>query len=299
MKKIFLPLIVVLNFMYIGSVSSQSLLESADKEFNDTNFDKAIELYNKYLSDDANMENGRAWLNLAFSYYQTEDYDNALKSFLKAEKNKGPVNIRAIVQTGTCYLMTDNKEKFYEYIEKAVDAGLPPRILKTNNKFDSVREEDKFNSLVSKAEDIAFPCRNDPMSRQFDFWLGEWEVYANGQKVANSHIDYSLEGCLIIENYETFGGYSGKSINFYDVGDKKWHQIWTDISGNISRYEGELKDGKMYLYGENIDKAGTKSLVRMEFTPNNDGSVRQLYEGSTDGGKTWSIYFDGRYVKKK
>ena len=299
MRRHFFPLLIILNFIILNSIHPQSLVEKANKEFTAGNYEKSVELYNEYLSKDENMKEGQAWLNLAFSYYQLENYKDALNAFIKAEETKASGNIRSIVQTGISYLMMQNKEKAYEYFEKAVDAGLPPRILNSNNKFDTIREEEKFKMLVAKAEDNAFPCRNNPMNRQFDFWLGEWDVYANGQQVANSRIEYSLEGCLIIENYEAFSGYSGKSINFYDVGDKKWHQIWTDISGNISRYDGELKDGKMYMYGENIDKAGTKSLVRMEFTPNADGTVRQLYEGSTDGGTTWSIYFDGRYVKKK
>ena len=29
-----------------------------------------------------------------------------------------------------------------------------------------------------------------------------------------------------------------------------------------------------------------------------DASVRQVWESSTDGGTTWTVAFDGRYVKK-
>ena len=183
--------------------------------------------------------------------------------------------------------------------KKQPKQGMPPTAFKTNTKLDAIKEEGRFKKIIAQAEDIAYPCRNNPLNRQFDFWIGDWDVHANGQKVADSKIEYSLEGCLIIENYTAFHGYSGKSLNFYDTGDKKWHQMYTDNNGNISRYSGELKEGSMYLWGENTDSKGDKSLVRMEFTPNNDGSVRQLYEGSTDGGKTWSIYFDGQYIKKQ
>ncbi|MBU2491857.1 MAG: hypothetical protein KJ571_04475 [Bacteroidetes bacterium] len=294
-----LPLFIIFSILIFSSLNSQPLKENADKEFTDGNYIKSAELFNEYLSTEENKKDGQAWQSLAFSYYQLENYEEALNAFLKSEEHEAPVNIRSIVQTGISYLKMKNKEKAYEYLDKAVTAGLPPRLLKSNNRLDEINNEEKFQKLLSKAEENAFPCRNNPLNRQFDFWLGDWQVYANGQYVANSKIEYSLEGCLIIENYEAFSGYSGKSINFYDAGDKIWQQIWTDISGNVSRYSGELKDGKMYLWGENIDKAGSKSLVRMEFTPNDDGSVRQLYEGSNDGGKTWSIYFDGLYKKKQ
>ena len=43
-------------------------------------------------------------------------------------------------------------------------------------------------------------------------------------------------------------------------------------------------------------KTGEKRPFRMTFTPRDDGSVRQFLEESTDGGKTWSVWFDGRYL---
>ena len=35
---------------------------------------------------------------------------------------------------------------------------------------------------------------------------------------------------------------------------------------------------------------------RITWTPAADRSVRQLWESSTDRGKTWTVLFDGRYV---
>ncbi len=43
-------------------------------------------------------------------------------------------------------------------------------------------------------------------------------------------------------------------------------------------------------------KTGERRPFRMTFTPQDDGSVRQFLEESTDGGKTFAIWFDGRYV---
>jgi hypothetical protein len=40
-------------------------------------------------------------------------------------------------------------------------------------------------------------------------------------------------------------------------------------------------------------------LNRVTWTPNADGSVRQFWELSKDGGKTWSVVFDGRYAKRR
>lgn len=143
------------------------------------------------------------------------------------------------------------------------------------------------------------PCMDDPLKRQFDFWVGNWDVFVDGEKASESVIERALGGCLIIEHYTSMRyDYSGKSMNFYDVGLDKWVQIWTDNQGNVSRYTGEWRDGKMYFNGKNMNREGTESDVRMEFTPNPDGSVRQLYEQSLDGGKSWETLFDGIYRSK-
>jgi hypothetical protein len=44
---------------------------------------------------------------------------------------------------------------------------------------------------------------------------------------------------------------------------------------------------------------GVRLLDRIGWTPHDDGSVRQWWERSEDGGKTWATVFDGRYVRTK
>jgi hypothetical protein len=39
-------------------------------------------------------------------------------------------------------------------------------------------------------------------------------------------------------------------------------------------------------------------LQKLTFFPISPDTVRQLFESSTDGGKTWTPGFDARYVRK-
>lgn len=144
-----------------------------------------------------------------------------------------------------------------------------------------------------------FPCRDDPRSHQFDFWIGEWNVSANGKTAGTNVITRRHQGCLIFESYTTPRGYSGQSFNFYDPAIDKWRQIWVDSGGTVIWYQGNLVDGEMRFEGELYQRNGPKALSRMTFTPKEDGSVRQLIERSTDGGTTWTVGFDGHYVKKE
>jgi hypothetical protein len=48
-----------------------------------------------------------------------------------------------------------------------------------------------------------------------------------------------------------------------------------------------------------INGPGQDALIRMSYTPQPDGSVRQHGEQSTDHGLTWSTNFDFIYRKRK
>ena len=132
--------------------------------------------------------------------------------------------------------------------------------------------------------------------RQFDFWLGEWEVFLpNGKKAGDSRIESIAAGCALLENWSGNGGFSGKSVNMYDRSDQRWHQSWVDSSGSRLDLAGALADKRMVL--SSAAKAGP--VQRIAWSVNDDGSVRQLWESSSDEGKTWTVQFDGKYVRRK
>jgi hypothetical protein len=56
----------------------------------------------------------------------------------------------------------------------------------------------------------------------------------------------------------------------------------------------------MVLAGDafDADAPGKSARQRITWTPLGGGRVRQLWESSTDGGKTWSVAFDGLYVRE-
>lgn len=145
-------------------------------------------------------------------------------------------------------------------------------------------------------------CATDD-HRAFDFWIGVWDVTATGkdQPAAVNRISREHAGCVLREDYTTKGGYTGMSMSFYDAAQKKWHQTWMGADGSALFIEGGLNDqGEMVLSNRNTPyyQEGTP-INRISWTPNKDGSVRQHWQASQDGGKTWSTVFDGLYVKKR
>ena len=136
-----------------------------------------------------------------------------------------------------------------------------------------------------------------PESRQFDFWIGEWNVTTpDGRPAGISKIEPIAGHTGLLENWTGAGGGSGKSLNAYNRAKKQWQQFWVG-GGGVLELSGGLVEGRMVLSGEH-DVGGKRMLERITWTPNPDGSVRQHWEQSTDGGKTWSTAFDGLYRKK-
>ena len=87
----------------------------------------------------------------------------------------------------------------------------------------------------------AAPCKDPtrPEYRQFDFWTGEWDVFANGSttQVGSNSIQLILNDCVIYENWTARGGGEGKSFNKYNPVQKQWEQYW------MARY-GSSRNGR-------------------------------------------------------
>src|SRR5258708_35338648 len=80
-----------------------------------------------------------------------------------------------------------------------------------------------------------FPCMKDAHAREFDFWIGEWDVFAMGttKLVGKSKIESASGGCMILENWTAIGPqlHNGKSMNYVDPVTNKWIQVWVGSSG--------------------------------------------------------------------
>lgn len=152
-------------------------------------------------------------------------------------------------------------------------------------------------ATMAGAQPAATACEGAE-HRAFDFWLGEWNVHVAGGKLAGTNsIKREIGGCVLHERYDTGRGYSGESFNIYDAPRKLWHQTWVDSSGLLLVLEGGLREGRMVLEGQTTGSDGKPTRHRISWTPQADGSVRQLWESTTPTGE-WTVAFDGRYTRR-
>ena len=145
------------------------------------------------------------------------------------------------------------------------------------------------------------PGCKTPMHRQFDFWIGEWTVTDSARTIIAGRNSVTLEdsGCTIHEHWVAGGSVpnTGQSLNAYDAAARQWGQDWIGSGGDVLHLRGGLKESAMVLEGEGPDPAGRMIKQRVTWTPKADGRVRQFWESSTDGGRSWTVAFDGWYAR--
>jgi len=176
--------------------------------------------------------------------------------------------------------------------------------LRTSDDFKALREDARFQAIVARLT----PC-SGPQYKEFDFWLGDWEVRnAAGQLLGRNRISKQHGGCVVLEEWQGASGGTGSSFNVYDHPTKQWHQFWvdgtgtnwlsSDKQGNPVTLRGGIRDGAMVM-ASHPDTLPSIGLTRVTWRPLPDGGVRQTFESSSDGGKTWTVSFDGFYKKSK
>jgi hypothetical protein len=150
--------------------------------------------------------------------------------------------------------------------------------------------------------------------RQFDFWIGDWDVVPNpatrpasappprpGRQAPRNVVEKIQGGCVVLENWDDRSGGTGQSFNIYDRSRQRWHQTWVDNRGGLHEYWGKLEDGKMVLYGEvPLPPASSfqgRRTIRVSFIPMGPDQMRQFSESlNVDG--TWSQNYDLIYTRR-
>lgn len=145
------------------------------------------------------------------------------------------------------------------------------------------------------AAEIAEHCRGDE-HRQFDFWIGTWEVRnARDEFAGHNEIRRVADGCALLEHWRGARGGEGMSINTYDADAKRWTQRWVGAGATLW-LEGGLDDGQMVLTSPAPRTTPRGPVLdRITWTALDDGRVRQVWEVSVDDGATWQTIFEGYY----
>lgn len=132
-------------------------------------------------------------------------------------------------------------------------------------------------------------CRT-PEYRQFDFWVGNWNIQnPAGGPAGVSIISAVLGGCAVLENF--LGG-AGRSLNAYDEATGAWNQFYVSASGGVLLLRGVFQSDSMIL----SEQRGPTMSDVWAWTTLPDGSVKQHERLFTNGVPT--DLFVGIYVRR-
>jgi hypothetical protein len=253
----------------------------------------AAAAYEAEVARDA--KNATAWYRLGSARHRLGRFEDALAAYDQAAGLQPAMrNLRYNIACAAARL--GQVDRALAELGQAIDTGfVDPDMTRQDPDFESLKQEPRFGELVARAERAVRPCLHDPAARQFDFWLGDWEVFTpQGDRAGHNRITLTDFGCVLQEEWTGRLGGTGRSLNFYDAGSGQWNQIWVDSSGNILRYEGGLRDGAMVMIGVPSGRRPGQTL-RTTWAALPDGQVRHASEVSSDGGRTWEPRFELLY----
>ena len=141
--------------------------------------------------------------------------------------------------------------------------------------------KDRKNIIKSVSNELSqsqCACCSEPYT-EFDFWKGNWSVKdTSGNKVGDNTITKVESNCILKEKWVGSKGGTGTSINFYDKADSTWNQTWVDNNGDVLRLKGGLVNETMVLKSNIIKGKKMNYYNQIAWTPNQDGTVTQLWE---------------------
>lgn len=141
------------------------------------------------------------------------------------------------------------------------------------------------------------PCSSTE-HRQFDFWLGAWNVHSVSGDLLGTNVITRVGQCGLLERWRGKDGSEGVSVNAWDPARLRWTQRWVGAGGAILWLEGELNGGSMVLTGADARSTPRGAVIdRISWTPLPDGRVRQVWDISPQGASGWTTIFEGYYSR--
>ena len=137
-------------------------------------------------------------------------------------------------------------------------------------------------------------------ARQFDFWLGKWDLTWGEDGRGSNRISAILDEHVIQEEFDGTPSIplKGISVSAFNFNLGKWQQTWVDNSGSYLDLVGEFKNEEMILEREaNIQGKSIKQ--RMIFYNISADELDWNWERSDDNGENWQVLWKIHYTRKK
>jgi hypothetical protein len=272
---------------------SAPVADPAELAFEQHRWQDAINEYRSLLA--ASPEDRLSLLRIAQAQRELHRYEEALATLEQARTANAPEAMVDLERARNLALL-GRKDEALDALDASDHSGVRAlELVETAHEFDSFRSLSRFQRVERNIRARVYPCESEPEARDFDFWIGRWEVREpDGTLVGTDTIEKRDGGCSIVERYEGAGGSSGTSMSFYLPSRGEWRQVWTGSGGTMFDITGKVVDGSMRMEGQVEYIEGNRVVAfRGSWTQAADGRVRQRLEEFDLGAQTWIVWFDG------
>ncbi len=296
--KLLIILIYLIPFISFSQTAiTPEQRQQANKFYTASDWKESVKAY-QFIAQ-AEPQNWNAKMRLGVAMTGLGKQKEALP--LLEEANKMGNTFQTSYALSSAHAKDGNKDKAFQWLDSALVKGFALlTVFESDDGFNALKNDKRYETYHERILKGVYPCRYSQESRQFDFWIGEWDVKnTQGQPAGKSKIELMLGDCIIFENWTSAlpNVYSGKSFNLYNSVTRKWMQTWVDDKGAVIEFiDGEYKDNKLTF----ITKPDPKNqITKLTFYSLNSNLVRQQFEVTSDNGKTWTTTTDLYYNRVK
>ncbi len=285
-------------------INTDSLMAVANGYLQAESWQQAADAYKQVIKADSTNLQARFFLGQ--SEYRLGNYAQAVAAWEKVDA-AGYRSQTTRYNLAIASIKLGKIESAFTWLAQALEAGFDRvDILKSDKELDTLRVDDRWDTILTRADQNARPCIYEPVFQILDFWVGKWEIYAgSNQKVGESVVQKKVDGCALVEDYTQPDGFNSETIMYYEPYSDEWRMLW--ITGNPIALGG-IKEkvlvtvfdtGAMRFQGELPAPEGGKYFDRTTITPQGSDRINMLVEQSRDGGESWDVTFRGYYQKVK
>ena len=286
-----------------GQATAPSDSAKASAMLRDSNFVAAVQAYAALTTREP--ANPSHWSGLGRAEHALGHYDRSERAFLKAFDlyPTTPPRMRRLTwyNIAAARARLGNADGAFVALDSiSMLPWVTPQLLDGDPDMASLMPDPRMTRLKARLALASSPCDTMPKAREFDFWIGDWNVYAPGGQLAGTNsIQKVSNGCALLENWAANGGGgTGKSLNFYNATAGYWQQTWIGAAGGPVEFrEGVLKDNTL-SFVTRANAPGNPVTSRLSFTNLGPNRVRQHAEATTDNGATWTTTYDFQYLRQ-
>jgi hypothetical protein len=297
-------IVIVLSGVAVFAARAEcqtELQRSAAAAWNARDWNKVLESYRTIAATDTTQFLPHIRMGAALTALGR--YAEAKKELVLSERKGAPVP-QAAFRLALAEAGAGRLDSAFAQLDRATSAGMIilPVPGDSMAPMQAIKGDSRYAKFLTNVDRNARPCNYDEKFKEFDFWLGSWDVRPKSAPLnppARSEITKTNEGCVVHESWHGVGNI-GESYNIYDRTRQKWFQYWVDNFGGLHEYTGSYSDNAMRYEGTTPAGPGTPGRVqtRLTFFRIAADTVRQFSESLQADG-TWTANYDFIYIRRK